>query len=976
MSIVANQIISKGSPFLSQDFIDLSSYDIIDLFFQGSVAKLYVRNTDGTLSYGEYTEGLTGWSGSLTLVSSNSYFPESSNIFIVENTYEQNEFFMFYNVDGQTKFRTFNSAQGYFSLEKTLDEEHTVKQIQRVYENIIFVIEETASEEVFQYIQDLPNKRLKLAFLFTAEIEKWNRTENPPLFQIIEKPFDGINEFAYTVENLAGEGFMYIKGNQTLSEFDSRAINGGVVKKFEEIFTRMAKIDNYTLTMRFNPRPVTEESVIVTTNNYQIKYDGSKIILETDQEQLTEFLARDANAPCETTEGLVPNQLPPQRKEITANIEGYGLLFVTNTYSNGVNIITLYMDRKEITITRDHRGLTDYTQDVFLKLENIFSMDYLSQQKYALNREQVVSLQQVYTNGANAPVTRRKRVFSYQEVNRLLFDDSDQILVDSTMNETISNVSITSTLTNPVQLNWNDMDYTYAEVGDIEGTGKLKIVQNDPEKSIYGKITIEYDVNPAVHDIVYTNNHKLNVAYKYKFGKYLPIDSGIDKPLLRGTVVPYKITPESEVPRVIFANPKEELRIGNSTSQIFDRVPFVIEDRYETGDYIVWVSLDNFADNGIPIQYGLIDKDIMDPHTYSQYETLSSGTYNQSDYYFAYHFTELREENNILLKKLYVRDSGELFIVGTTYKNDYVREIREIRFMDIPKKYKTNFFRVNIDSEQESKQSFINNNVEIRRITREIIKEWKPAHTNLIDIRESNAVIMSTLLSDEFAQVLVGFTPNSNVNSYYVRSVESGELDIYTSSGRFDENIDWLAIGRLDSPYVKAGVTKVNKAQKQFKIFFESRFNTTDYRVMVFNPNNSKYYVPEKDQDGFIVESSYLVEEEVSWIAVNSNQVINGTIVWKKGIPEDEKRVSNLDRVTEIGINSHKYTLNFNDFGFDNFSSTDYSVILSSDSNINLWYSDKKLNSVDIRRSYTGEDMEVDYLIVRGNNKWYDQITG
>ena len=976
MTLVANQIISKKSPFLSQDFIDLSSYDVIDLFFQGTTGKLFVRNTDGTISYGEYVEGLTGWDGTLTLVSTNAYFPTSDEIFVVENTYNDDELFMFYNIDGQVKFRTFNSAQGYFSLENTLDEEHTVRQIQRVFENIIFVLENTASEDVYKYVPTLPNKQLKLAFLFTSEIEKWNRTGNKPLFQIIESPFGQINETAYTVDNLAGEGFMYIKGEKTLGEFDARALNGGVVKKFEEIHTRMAGIDNYTLTMRFNPAPTTEEVTLVTTNNYVIKYDGSKIILETDQEQLTEFIAVTTDAPCELEETLISNQLTPQRQELSVDIDDYGLILITNTYNNGINIITLYMNGQEVVITRDHRGITDYTSDVYLKLENIFSMDYMSQQKYALNRAQVLTMQDVFTNGANTPNTTKKKIYSYIDTNRLLFEDSDAILIESTMNEKITNVSVTSSLTNPVQFEFNGENYLYSEVGDIEGSGKLKLVQNDPTQSLHGKITIEYELEPEVHDIVYTSNHKLNSAYKYKFGKYLPINNDIDKTLLRGTVVPYKISDTSEIPRVIFADPKREFRVGNSTSQIFDRVPFVIEDRYETGDYIVWVSLDNFGDKGIPVQYGLLEQDVMDSHTYSKYDTLSGGTYNPNDYYFAYHFSNLRSNNNILLKELYVRDSGELFIVGTTYKNDYVREIREIRFMDIPKKYKTNFFRVDIDSTQEDKESFINNNVEIRRVARDIIDEWKPAHTNLIDIQESNAIIMSTLLSDEFAQVLVGFTPNANVNSYYVRSAESGELDIYTSSGRFDESIDWLAIGRLDSPYVKAGVTKVNTPAKQFKIFFESRFDSSDYRVMVFGPNNSKYYVPAKDQDGFIVESSYLVEDEVSWIAVNSNQVINGTLVWRKGIPEDEQRVSNLDRVTEIGINSHKYTLNFNDFGFDNFDETKYSVLLSSDSNLNLWYTNKKLNSVDINRSYTGEDVRLDYLIIQANTKWYDNISG
>lgn len=976
MSLSNTQLISSKNTFNSINYLDLLNKDVIDVFFVGDNNYIFSLNEDKTITLGMYVKDVEVYNGNDVVISTKIKFPSKENIFILKNYYNDIEYFFFYNVDNCIKFRTFNVEQGYFSEEKILTYEYTIKQKKQVYENNIFILEVNGTEEIFKLIGDLPNKELKIGFLFTSEIEKWNNYDETPILQILETPFNNISEISNTVENMVGsdKGFLYVEGDKTTEEYDEKSLNGNIIKNFDNIYVQMSGLENYTLTMRLLLSDINEEKVLLKTNNYELRYDGNKLYIYVDTSTDSELIATDASQPCVLQEVEVGNQLPLQVKEVEYSEDDYSLFFITNTLYNNENIITVYVGGKILEVKRDLTQTNqDYISDTYLKLSNIFKIDYLSQQNYALSLTQVNTLSNVFNEGANSQSLEFKKVFSYKQISDYIGLDNNEVVIDNIINDTISNVRIESTLDNDIKFKLNNDEYLLSNVDQINGSGKFSFIK-DSSLPTKGKIEITYEVTTKTHQIQYTSNQKLNTTYQYKFGQYLPIRKDIDIELLRGAIVPYKIESKTGIPRVIFSDPEKEIRVGNSTSQVYDRVPFLIEDKYESGDYIIWVSLDNFNDNGIPVQYGLTNLDVMDTHTYSNYETLSTKTYSETDYYFSYHFNELINNNKILIKNLFIEDSGELFLVGNTYKNDYIREIKEIRFLDIPKKYRTSFFKVSIDTEDKNKTSFINNNTTIKTLTKDIIDEWKPSYTTLFGIEESNAVVMSNLLSDEYAQVLVGFTPNSNVNSYYVRSIESGELDIFTSSGRFDESIDWLAIGRMDSPYVKTGVTKVNSSSKQFKIFFESKMPTSEYRIMVFSPNNSKYYVPSKNEDGFIVESSHLVEDEVSWIAINSNQIMNGTLVWKEGIPEDQRRLSNLDRITEIGINSHKYTLNFTDLGFENFDSTDYSVILSCNSNINVWYDNKTLNSVDIRRGYTGSEIKIDYLIVKGDSRWFDGI--
>jgi hypothetical protein len=488
-------------------------------------------------------------------------------------------------------------------------------------------------------------------------------------------------------------------------------------------------------------------------------------------------------------------------------------------------------------------------------------------------------------------------------------------------------------------------------------------------------VTISYRERVGKRDIQYDPHYKLNNGYHYQNGSYYFIRKGSKEGSLGDTVLPFFFDTATGLPEAVYSDPTLELRLGNNISQMFNYKPFISELNTDIMGVTLWTSAKDLKSR-LAVQYGLLDKDVSLTNTYSNYDTLSSQTYSPDSYVFAYHFDKLIGQSRVLIKDMTLDDCGEIILSANTDKNSYLREIRGMRFFGDTKRYRSTDYRIDVDVKQlKDRESYINNSSYIKDFITRITDRWAPATANLLEIRDRNTLIMANLLKDEFTQVLVGFTPTSNVNAYYIRSPETGQVSVLTSSANLDEEINWVGVGRIDTPYVKSGVTKIKKSSKNVKIFFETAFNNDNYRIFVFAPNNSIYYAPTKYRDGFLVESSSLVEDEVAWIALNTRQVINGTLDWKVGVPLGDTNKNHLDRYTEINENSNRYRLTFGNEGYPDFDNTDYSVILSADSNINLWVEDKQNSEFNIRRSYAGQNTLVNYLVVQGNSRWWENIT-
>jgi hypothetical protein len=484
---------------------------------------------------------------------------------------------------------------------------------------------------------------------------------------------------------------------------------------------------------------------------------------------------------------------------------------------------------------------------------------------------------------------------------------------------------------------------------------------------------ISYTENITDNELKYPSDYKTNSSFKFKKGKYFHLYKCSKNNDLGKTVVPIYFGPETGIPQIVYADPENQLRVFENILQIFNPIPFRVELNTDTNGITIWVSLDRLG-NKLPVQYGL-EEEVALTNTYSKYETLERQLYGDN-YYCAYHFDKLLDQRHILIKDITLDNCGEIMVCGNTETNSYLREIYKMRVIGDVNRYKSTNYRIDLDVDDvKDRGSYINNVEKVKQFITNITDRWSPSIANLTEIREKNTLIMENLLRDEFTQVLVGFTPTSNVNAYYIRSVETGQVSLLTSSANLEEEINWLGVGRIDAPYIKSGVTKIKTPSKNVKIFFETAFNSEDYRIFVFSPNNSIYYVPQKFRDGFLVESSSFVEDEVAWIALNTRNVVNGVLDWKVGVPLGDTRTNHVDRYTEINLNANRYILNLNDEGYDNFNGTDYSVILSSDSNLNLWVDNKEEGQFTIRRSYAGEDTRVYYLAVQGSSKWWENIT-
>jgi hypothetical protein len=514
------------------------------------------------------------------------------------------------------------------------------------------------------------------------------------------------------------------------------------------------------------------------------------------------------------------------------------------------------------------------------------------------------------------------------------------------------------------------------ETVTLEKEGLVKLVRSGIG-ALYDNynVLVEYtEVTEEVKNMSYPGHYKLNSSSRYFFGSYLPVNRTSQNNDLRDTVLPLFVEEDTQIPNSIFTDPENNIRVCENIRQRYDLTPFIIEYDSNVLGITLWTPFTR-VNNQVGVQYSLKEEFLMKP-TYSSYDTLSSQTYPLNSYFCAYHFDKLLNIRKLLVKDIIFEVAGEIILGGITEQNTYLREIKAINFFDSPQKYKTAEFDVLIDTKDlADRESYINNYEEIRNFVKTIVENWKPATANINRIIEDKTLIMAELLKDEYTQVLVGVTARQNSNAYYVRSVDTGNLSVLSSSTKFDDAVDWIGVGRINTPYIKTGVTRIRQSAKKIKIPFETRYDTDVYRTFVFSPKNAKYYVTNKDRDGFIVESSFLVEEEVAWITLNTKQAVNGTIKWRRAIPEGELIANNIDRIDEVNEQSNRYVVKLAEFGFPQFPNTNYSVILSSDQNVNLWVESKTPSEFIIRRSYAGTDTEIDFMVVEGNSKWWKDIT-
>jgi hypothetical protein len=255
---------------------------------------------------------------------------------------------------------------------------------------------------------------------------------------------------------------------------------------------------------------------------------------------------------------------------------------------------------------------------------------------------------------------------------------------------------------------------------------------------------------------------------------------------------------------------------------------------------------------------------------------------------------------------------------------------------------------------------------------------------------------MSNLLIDN-RKIIDGIiaTPGSNTNTWYCREPNNS----FSINGAFNgaESIfDWVLTKTTNSKYIKSGVMRISAAKKSAVILFDTAFPSTDYFVFFSSNANVKMFYVDKKINRFVINASWNVGSEITWIAFhkefakktginNPGSIFLGSRTFGAPIPDiilpDGSILETLDIKNDAYANMTSWYHNeyiikptaFMDGIQQTPNLTDYSVILTPSSNINMFWCEKATDRVKIATSYPKQCI-IDYLLIKKGIDWWDEF--
>lgn len=238
-------------------------------------------------------------------------------------------------------------------------------------------------------------------------------------------------------------------------------------------------------------------------------------------------------------------------------------------------------------------------------------------------------------------------------------------------------------------------------------------------------------------------------------------------------------------------------------------------------------------------------------------------------------------------------------------------------------------------------------------------------------------------------------TAGANTNCWYLR--EPG--DKFSINGAFvnlQTLFDWVLIRSTDSRLFKAGVVKFCGSKKSVVVDFDSPFPSSDYYVF-FSPNNNvNTFWVDKKPFRFVINSSFDLGAEVSWLAIHKELAVltgvnnpgsifsgrrlltgeaslqtdtNGAIIESLDITDD----ANANLTTWYNNEMIIKPDNTIDGFYQDMNLSDYSIILSSNININTFWLEKSVDRVKIGTSYPAA-CTIDYFIIKSGVNWWNEL--
>jgi hypothetical protein len=410
---------------------------------------------------------------------------------------------------------------------------------------------------------------------------------------------------------------------------------------------------------------------------------------------------------------------------------------------------------------------------------------------------------------------------------------------------------------------------------------------------------------------------------------------------------------------------------------------------------VVWVRLKDFsqqAGGSLYMFYGNLAntnvRSIFENYNYLRKDVYSKNAFG------AWHFDNIIEDTRSAFVSGKVLNAGEPYIFEKTSDNEMrLSQIDKEYMYGLAKVYKSHFFDLEMQVPLEESLIFDPDKKEdFFQFIEESTRIFKPSYTEInkitksgIDILEVGGGKMSETMNKRVSG-LVALTPNQNVNTYYDRT-QDVKFNLLTSFNGYSESIDWVVSRPLDSSVFKSGVHKVNGKLKSDTIVFETPFKNTDYFIFISSPINQKIYWNQLCPNRFNITASHFLMKEVSWMAFHRDifggintpdsiycvkRVITGFTETTSGEPPS---VANLDNwynselwiKPEIGVDGDPAGMSIDP------TDPGYSVILSSNENINMYWTEKNKDSFRINTSSPAPCV-VHWLVIRNGVEWWDEI--
>lgn len=575
-------------------------------------------------------------------------------------------------------------------------------------------------------------------------------------------------------------------------------------------------------------------------------------------------------------------------------------------------------------------------------------------------------------------------------------------------------IDITTTTTDITNLNYIflnkdkslNLKVNYFDAADTKNLAKEYVVKNlhnfllNKTRTIVGD---EIVVNPRIHenqstfkyyriltidgfgyvDPKYENSTEIVLPLLLKGNAYKVEDTDVS-PIYRTTIVPFdlsKLNINDKSMRFFYEN--------NSSSPLPFKIGYY---DYERDCVSIWINLKDFGtgNKNILMYYGKNDSN----ETLSVGETYLSLKNNlyPSNYFGGWFFDKLVSDERLSFNTGKIFNDGEP-IVYEKHLDDSISltKINKEYMYGIAKVYKSNKFNIDLDLPAEETLLFDENTkndfVDFIKATADI---YKPSYTEINKIKPSGIEILEAgenymgQTTNKRVTGLVAMTPNSNVSTFYDRK-DDLKFNILTSFNGYSEKIDWVVSKPIDSSVFKSGVLKVSGKVKSETIKFVTPFKDKNYYVFFSNPVNQNLYWNTLCENRFTITASHYLSKEVTWMAFHKD--LFGGVFTPNSIFVGSRTLTGY---TDNGLGDSPTTENLStwynnellikpvigiDPGTMLIDQTDpgYSILLSSNENINTYWSTKSINQFSIKTS-SPVACTVHWLVIKNGIEWWKEI--